>query len=356
MKRALLLLSIISAVKGDRTYVDDKGVKHTTSVEKPTIVTFAHNAVTLEHYGLDISQLLGTFGEWANTGSDYDFDNLDAGSSYPADPTPEEMRLLTKVVNLSPSCGAEYCVEFDVERLKLLKPDFLLMHGYRQSPWAVGDLMANITEVMGDNIIYNEISLEGENCTAEGDAWKSCYGKSMIELIDQNFEIAKFLNLDIPSKLNEDMNRLCNSAAKFQTHMKTAHSKGLRTMAAYLTTATSYFAVPHHDSVLRMLEELGMPIMHVGACTNKTVCPHNYFWEYIPIAEYFPDCAENAISKDCNEKPLYPVDFWLYDHRTTLQVTNEDFGIGYPDRAILKKQMDYWPIGGMYFTRNHNQT
>ena len=35
----------------ERSYTDDLGVTHTTSIEKPTIVTFAHAAVSFFDYG-----------------------------------------------------------------------------------------------------------------------------------------------------------------------------------------------------------------------------------------------------------------------------------------------------------------
>jgi len=354
MRGAFLLLSIISAVNAaKRTFVDDLGVTHTTEADSPTIVTWAHRAVTLGHYGLTTSQLLGTYGEWVNAGSDYDFDKPEAGSNFPADPTPEEIRVLAQVTNLSPGCKAEYCTEFNLETLEELNPDFILVHGYRHSAWAQSDeLAANITKIMGANVIYTEVSLNGEDCTADG-GYPDCHGKTMIEVINQNVEIANFLNLDIPTRFNEDMTRLCDSAKAFQGNMAIVHEKGLRVMAAYLSTTTSYFATPIHDMVLRMLEELGMPLLHVGACTNTTTCPFNYFWEWLPIDEYFTECPTEEVSTNCNAKTLYPVDFWLYDHRTTLSITNEDFALGFPDRAIIAKQYDYWPIGGRLVTPHH---
>ena len=62
--------------------------------------------------------------------------------------------------------------------------------------------------------------------------------------------------------------------------------------------------------------------------------------------EYFNSCGEGQNLTECNSNTLYPVDFWLYDHRTTLTVQNEDFATAFPDQAILKKQYASWPIGG----------
>jgi len=339
------------AIAASRTFTDDLGVKHEIAMDKPKIVTWAHTAVTLSHYGLTDEQLLGTYGEHANSGSDLDFEKPELGSSFPADPTAEEIRFLQSVVNLSPGCGAEYCTEFNQEYLENVKPDLFILHGYRQSPWAIASHVQNITDFMGRPPIYIELSAHGEDCKNENVT--SCYGKSMIEIIERYNELAEFLDFDTPSKLDEDYARLCASAETFTKQMKGAQEKGIRTMAAYLTTGTSYFATPVDDMVLRMFEELGMPIMHVGGCTNETTCKYEYFWEYIPIDEYFNSCEEGQNLTDCNANTLYPVDFWLYDHRTTLTVQNEDFATAFPDQAILKKQYASWPIGGRLITPDH---
>ena len=47
---ASLFVSVANA-ELERSYTDDLGVTHTTTLEKPTIVTFAHTAVSLFEYG-----------------------------------------------------------------------------------------------------------------------------------------------------------------------------------------------------------------------------------------------------------------------------------------------------------------
>ena len=130
--------------------------------------------------------------------------------------------------------------------------------------------------------------------------------------------------------------------------MKTAQEKGIRVMPAYLTTKTSYFADVVSDSVLRMFEELGMPILHIGSSMDAGDCAGNYFWEYVGLNDYFKACpdGEENVTSSCNDGTLYPVDFWLYDHRTTLAVTDPDFILGFPDKALIAGQSAYWPIGG----------
>lgn len=48
---SLLAIAPAAAAAEERTYTDDLGVVHTTTKEKPTIVTFAHTAVSAFDYG-----------------------------------------------------------------------------------------------------------------------------------------------------------------------------------------------------------------------------------------------------------------------------------------------------------------
>jgi hypothetical protein len=113
----------------------------------------------------------------------------------------------------------------------------------------------------------------------------------------------------------------------------------------------SFFIV---QMVLRMFEELGMPILHIGKCEN---CSLTYFWETIPTDSYFASCSEEQIDAadyaNCNEDPLYPVDVWLYDHRTRATIFNDDFSVVFPDKAVLAGQAVEWPIGGRKITPAH---
>lgn len=99
----------------------------------------------------------------------------------------------------------------------------------------------------------------------------------MIEVINQQFLLAVALEFKIADIIEEDRQALCQAAATFSDNAKTAQANVVRTMAAYLTTATFYFASPTDDMVLRMFEELGAPLMYVGKCTDEAACPYDYF-------------------------------------------------------------------------------
>lgn len=353
LKAALVGLFLAGVdAEGERSYTDDLGITHTTSIDKPTIVTFAHTAVSLFDYGLGTDQLLGTYGEYVVSGSDFDFEKPEQTSSYNADPEPEDIAKLLQTTNISPECERVpgYCTSFDINILIDLDPDFLVVHGYAGSPWG----FSNFTEVElafpTSKIIYNDVSLEGKDCST----YENCFGKSMIDLIEQYQELAVFLNLEEPEKLKEDMAALCEAATEFSVHMQGAHEKGIRAMAAYVDPSNAFYASPINDVVLRMFEELGMPILHTGKCED---CSMSYYWETIPSTSYFASCSEEQANAteflECNNDPLYPVDVWLYDHRTRATINNEDFSVVFPDKAILEGQFVEWPIGGRKITPSH---
>ena len=267
------------------------------------------------------------------------------------------MELITSVTHISPSCIKGYCQEFDVEIFRDLKPDYIVMHGYRGDLWGFdADTEKQVVNIIGKPIIYIDVAQQGANCITENEQ-ENCFGKSMIEVVEQYFELSKALGFDIPSSVEEDRRNLCKAAREFQDAAESAHSKGVRALAAYISVnefnnATSYLAYPPDDMVLRMLEELGMPLLHPGAC-QADGCSQNYFWEWIPTQELFPQCSAGQDRLSCNDEVLYPADMWLYDHRTTLTFTSQSFRDNFPDPAVLKGQYEYWPIGGGIISFRH---
>lgn len=298
---------------------------------------------------------MGVYGEYATDGSNFNFNQMSEESLYPADPDPEEMELITSVPHISPSCQVGYCQEFDVEIFESIKPDYLVMHGYRGELWGFNSTIEKqIVNIIGKPIIYIDVAQQGANCIGE-DAANECYGKSMIEVIEQYDALSTALGIPRPGSVEQDKRDMCQAAQVFQEAAQVAQSKGVRAMAGYITPtpgAMSYLAYPSDDMVLRMFEELGMPILHPGSCTAVN-CTQEYFWEWIPTDALFPNCAEGQSYAECSDSPLYPVDFWLYDHRTTLDFTSNEFKTAFPDKAVVQSQYAYWPIGGGIISYRH---
>ena len=49
----------------------------------------------------------------------------------------------------------------------------------------------------------------------------------------------------------------------------------------------------------------------------------------------------------------FPVDFWLYVVRVTLDFTSEQFAKDWPHPAVVKDQYAYWPSGGQVYSYQH---
>merc|ERR1712157_141173 len=107
-------------------------------------------------------------------------------------------------------------------------------------------------------------------------------------------ELALFLKYTPPSTLEEDKKLLCEVSQEFQAIAAGAHDRGVRVMAAYLgdqglipmlpEANVNYFANPPDDNVLRMLEELGMPLLHpyCNSPNEDESCPFDgYYWETV---------------------------------------------------------------------------
>lgn len=196
--------------------------------------------------GLNTEQLLGTYGEYVVTGSDFNFDEPEQASTFNADPEPKDIGMLQQVTNLSPDCERipGYCTTFESDLLVDLNPDFFIVHGYADSPWGFSNFTEQVLAVFPETkIIYNDVSLEGDDCQTH----ENCYGISMIDLIEQYRELAAFLNLEEPAELEQDYVDLCATASKFSENMKIAHEKGIRTMAAYVDPSTAFYASPVDD-------------------------------------------------------------------------------------------------------------
>jgi hypothetical protein len=139
--------------------------------------------------------------------------------------------------------------------------------------------------------------------------------RSMLDEMQIMMALADFLNLDQPTAMTQDRRDLCDATVEFADHMQTARDNGLRAMgirAAEENTASSslYLASPEYDPVLLMLEELGLPLLHVTDDDDGE--------EMTPIESLFHRCEEGQDLTKCNtttDVVRYPVDVWLYDGR-----------------------------------------
>lgn len=93
------------------------------------------------------------------------------------------------------------------------------------------------------------------------------------------------------------------------------------------------------DTVLKMFEENGLPLIHLGAGND---------------AEYHTgDAYLNASNLASKTGVPYAADFWLYDVRVTLDFTSQEFAKQWPHVAVIAKQYAYWPNGGHVYSYQH---
>lgn len=290
------------------------------------------------------------YGQWGNEASDLDLSDPESGSSFPKDPTPEELQFLASTTNLSPNCptGAR-CNEIDTDLLRQVDADYVLTLGYRHQVRYIGDYVKEIEDIIGKPVIYLDVSQTGPDCKPGKE--DRCYGKSMIDLIHQIEKLAFAMGISPPASLERDRQNLCEASAAFREAAKKAHLRGVRAMAAYIVPGedeSTHLANPPDDMVLRMFEELGMPLMHVECDLkpNEETCPLGFFWETV--------ANTNMTNFQGTGVPKYPIDFWLYDDRITLTVLDPKFGTEiYPNKAFREGQYAYWPIGGGSLSYRH---
>lgn len=306
------------------------------------------------------SQLAGVYGQWGGEASNLDPNNPEQGSAFESDPTPEDIQFLAAhAVNLSPNClpGAR-CLDIDLDLLRGIADDVdaFITIGYRHTVRYITDAVPEIESILGRPVIYIDLSQTGPDCLPTKDY--RCYGKSMIDLILRFEELAAALGV-VPTKaVQQDKQDMCEAAANFQTVARDAQLRGVRAMAAYFgfgIDGVTSLANPPDDMVLRMLEELGMPLLHVDCelTPDQEQCPFGFFWESVNNTVFFDDCQATDIQQCSNENPKYPVDLWLYDDRQTLEVLSKDFATSFPDKAVLEGQLAYWPIGGGSLSYRH---
>lgn len=101
-------------------------------------------------------------------------------------------------------------------------------------------------------------------------------------------------------------------------------------------TVGGWLYSPYNDEVLLMLEELGMPLLHVEGGSEQMLTA-----DYSKGLMFASDLHSSV---DPTRK--YPVDFWLYDVRVTLDFTSSAFATAWPHAAVVANQGGYWPSGG----------
>jgi len=348
----------------DTIFTDDLGTGHTI-VAGSTIVCGAMDAITMHHFGMEASQIEGTFGERSSSGSNYGgsyfngniADHGDHSSAefkpenFPADPDEAERAFLSPLRDYSPSCSASnyYCSDIDIALLnKYGWPDYIVFGSFYSS-LLTEDFRGNATDARVTII---------ELTTAYGSTPdEEVLPRGMVEITERWEDLASaFIGADVVAKkVASPKAELCAAAAEFSEAAKAAQDKGVRAMAGYLPYAGAgengeigaFLASPERDTVLAMLEELGMAILHNDAEPSRA-------YEYQVSADFSTGLMPYENIMSAGEKPVrYDVDFWLYDDRVTLDFLSDSFKEAWPHKAVVAKQYAYFPANSRVFSYQH---
>jgi len=333
-------------------FTDDRNVEF-NFVGKPRIATrAATGGLSLYHFGMREDQITTIWGLWSIRGSDLDVNNPEAGSHYPdADPNVEEVEFLRKANNLSPGCYTNPRGCFRWDNLTILEEyrdefDYIVyIDNGNDSGMKTVEADTGIPIVFVDTFYEYHPDCRFANMTNNDKS--KCFGRSMIDIVTRIEELAVALGVDVDTdRVNKDKNTACEAAEKFTETMEKKQEEGLR-------VAVSINAIKKNDEgedffefrtldpidlwVPRTLEELGMPLLHhdEGSQTLEEISTR------VTGPEYFVDCPDGEISASCNSNTLYPVDFWLWDSRSYLNIIGNDIAVVesiFPDKAILAGQ------------------
>ena len=303
--------------------------------------------------GMREDQIKATWGLWSIRGSDLDINNPEAGSRYPeSDPTPEEVEFLHGLINLSPSCHTNPRGCFRIDNVTLVEEyksefDYILFIDNGGD-----DSMKTVEEETGVPVVFIDTFYEYDpecrftNFTVS-ENYTNCFGRSMIDIAKRVEELAIALGTDIDTeRVESDKQAACEAAYEFSETMKQKQEEGVRFMTSINAinkdeNGIDFFEFRTIDPIKlwipRTLEELGMPILHHddGSLTLQNISTR------VTGNEYFLDCPEGDLSVDCNDNTMYPVDFWLWDSRSYLNIIGVDtvvFESLFPDKAILAGQ------------------
>ena len=305
--------------------------------------------------GTPHAQVVGTYGERCisgsnlNTYADWNANKEHFGDHntaahdpafFPADPvSAEETAMLTSTPDLTPSCSQScfWCSDtagsHPGEPGEILRnldangwPDYILQGAYAGQWPLVADpnLLANATargvEVISIIDVYND---------ADGSQSRPV---SYIDVTETYERLATFLGAT--EDLSSEKREFCAEMNNFKATAAAAATRGVRAMGTFapyvsvtggVTMGYLYGAIT--DQVSFMLEELGMQILH-----NNT--------GYGPL-----DAA--TLGKH------YPIDFWLYDVRVTLDFISDAFSTAWPHPALVADQYARYPNGGHIHSYKH---
>ena len=278
------------------TFTDDEGTTHTWGATVPKIVVGAFDAITLMHFGMQASQIVGTFGQRGTSGSNlnsyyHDGNNADHGNhsasvydalNFPTDPNALEQAMLAQALDLSADCSATnyYCASFDHTILDANGWPDLIIQGSFHGPSPLNAAAVAAAAARGIPIIKLTRQYNSENVLViigltltlplsltlplnPNPNPNQVSPKGFIEIAHRFEDLARALGVSgVTEAIASDKAALCAEVEAFKPVARGAQTRGVRAMAAYLPYGEAAangdiggFAMsPDKDPVLMMLE------------------------------------------------------------------------------------------------------
>lgn len=223
--------------------------------------------------------------------------------------------------------------DIDLEKVRILQPDIIIDTAYmrnKREPEGLLKLSPQFDQLTQLGIPLIEIQVDQ---------------RDYMEVVDAMRSLAVALGGGPP---NYDEERHCYMLHKAMEGMTSMgdylRESGIRVLAASFSETHIYAAQPTSDPILIMLEQLGVPMMHV----NAQLWEHDGggYWEPIKLPKYDRNTANVApLSGDA----MYPVDVWLYDARSNKMGSRyHEENIVVSDPAWNAAQYAIWPVDGPF--------
>ena len=250
--------------------------------------------------------------------------------------------------------GERYKV--DMDKLNALSPDIIVDAAYCHQP---EDCYKNATKYVG---LLAYVQAEATQPLMESTKWKviniQVAARAYIDVVGsfQNLAIA------VGDPPNPDTVEHCHTfhAAMTAVHQgaKRMWAEGIRVTTVSMAATKIYAAQPTADPILTMLEQLGVPMVHVNVNDPRDNKGSGH-WEWINFNQSETGWQAQTLLAD-GSGPIYNTDIWLYDTRThEATMSGDGPGAQFDHPAWQAGQVAPWPIGSTwsyeYGTRILNQ-
>ena len=242
----------------------------------------------------------------------------------------------------------------DLDKLNALSPDIIVDVAYCYQP---EDCYKDADTYKGGFLAYEFVQAEATQPLTESTKRKVIHinvaARAYIDVVGsfQNLAIA------VGDPPNPDTVEHCHTFHAAMTAMQQSarrmSAEGIRVTTVNVQATMIYAAQPTDDPILTMLEQLGVPMVHVNVNEGSD------YWEWINFNQSETGWQAQTLLAD-GSGPIYNTDIWLYDTRThEATMSGDGPGAQFDHPAWQAGQVAPWPLDSTwsyeYGTRILNQ-